>query len=117
VPVRLAPYVGDREAQVDQAVAVGDQRRVVERGEQRAGDDMRLLVAALPRPRMQRQQMLLGRPVVGGRIAEPRLAERDVRKRRIALRLVIDTMTAQRGRKAAVGNQRVMDRGAQRGGS
>ena len=58
---------------------------------------MRLLVAALPRPRMQRQLMLLRRPVIGGGIADARLAQRDIGKRRIARRLVIDLCAAERG--------------------
>ena len=77
---------------------------------------MRLLVAALPRPRVQRQLMLLGRAVVGGSIDEPRFAERDIGKRRIARRLVIDMVAAERGGERGVGNQRIVDGGSQRDG-
>ena len=58
---------------------------------------MGLLVAALPRPRMQRQLVFLGRTVVGGSIDDARLAQRDIGKRRIARRLVIDMGAAKRG--------------------
>src|SRR4051794_5851907 len=98
-------------------MAVRRQRRVVERGQQRAGDDMRLLLPALPRPRMQGQLMLLGRSVVSGGVADARLAQGDIGKRGVARRLVIDAMAAERSRKAGVGNQRVMNSGTQRGGS
>ena len=91
----------------------GAERRIVERLQQRAGDDMGLLVAALPRPRMQRQLMLLGRAAVGGSIDDARLAERDIGKRRIARRLVIDMGAAKRRGERAVGDQRVMDGGAE----
>ena len=57
--VGLAPHVGEREAQVDQAMVGERQRRVVERLQQRAGDQMRLAVAALARPGVQRELMLL----------------------------------------------------------
>src|SRR4051812_37590370 len=77
---------------------------------------MGLLVAALPRPRMQRQLVLLGRAVIGGSIDDARLAERDIGKRRIARRLVIDMGAAERGGERGIGDQRVVDGGAQRDG-
>ena len=40
--VGLAPHVGDREAEIDQVMVGERQRRVVERLQQRAGDQMRL---------------------------------------------------------------------------
>ena len=112
-PVGFAPDVGEGKAQIDQPMPVGRERRVVERLQQRAGDEMRLLVAALPRPGMQRELMLLGRAVVGGDIDDARLAERDIGKRRIARRLVIDMGAAERGGERGVGDQRVVDGGAQ----
>src|SRR3954447_20197919 len=74
---------------------------------------MGLLVAALPRPRMQRQLVFLGRAVVGGSIDDARLAQRDIGKRRIARRLVIDMGAAKRGSERGIGDQRVMDGGAE----
>src|SRR3954453_21985576 len=41
-PVGFAPDVGDGKPQVDQPVTAGRKRRVVQRLQQRAGDDMRL---------------------------------------------------------------------------
>ena len=73
-PVRLAPHVGDREAEIDQMVVGERERRIVERLQQRAGDDMRLAVAALPRPRMQRQLMFLA--ALGRRRRNRRCASR-----------------------------------------
>ncbi len=40
--VGLAPHVGEREAQIDERVVGERQRRVVERLQERAGDQMRL---------------------------------------------------------------------------
>src|ERR1700712_2942065 len=94
-------------------MSVGTEGYIVECAQQRAGDDMRLLVAALPRPRMQRQLMLLGRAVIGRSIDDARLAERDIGKSRIARRLVIDVGTAERGAKRGVGDQRVVNGGAE----
>src|SRR6201991_3730969 len=112
-PVGFAPDVGDGEAEIHQPVPGRRERRVVERLQQRADDDMGLLMAALPRPRMQRQLMFLGRTVVGGRIDDARLAERDIGKRRIARRLVIDMGAAKRGGQRGIGDQRVVDGGAE----
>jgi hypothetical protein len=39
-PVRLAPHIGDRKAQIDQAVAGERERRVIERLQQRACDQI-----------------------------------------------------------------------------
>ena len=58
-PVGVAADVGEREAQVDQRVVVERERRVVERLQQRAGNQVRLAVAALARPGVQRELMLL----------------------------------------------------------
>src|SRR5437762_10472177 len=73
-PVCLAPHVDQCETQVDQPVARKRERRVVERLQERAGDEMRLLMAALARPGVQRELMLLaalgaGRPVGDARLA------------------------------------------------
>src|SRR5436305_12488978 len=93
-------------------MSVGMKRRVVQSLQQRAGDDMRLLVAALPRPRMQRQLMFLRRAVVAGCIDEARLAERDIGEVRVARRLVIDMRAAEREGERGVGDQGVVDGGA-----
>ena len=81
--VGLAAHVGDREAQIDQAVVGERQRRVVERLQQRAGDQMRLAVAALARPGVQRDLVLLaglgaGREI--GRRAPRRASHRATRR-------------------------------------
>jgi hypothetical protein len=57
-PVGRAADVGDGKAQVDQAMIGERERGVVEGIEQRAGDQVRLLVAALTRERVQGQLVL-----------------------------------------------------------
>ena len=62
---------------------VGERERsVVERLQQRTGDEMRLLVAALARPGMQRELVLLAALGAGGEIAHARFAERHIGKGR-----------------------------------
>ena len=115
-PVGLAADVGDGKAQVDEVVPVGRERRVVERLQQRTRDQVRLLVPALARPGVQREAMLLRPVAAGGEILHARLAERHVGKRRAVRRLVVDLRAAEQRGERAVGNQCIMDRGAQRHG-
>src|SRR5512144_2691520 len=72
------------------------ERRIVERLQERAGNYMRLALATLPRPGMQRQLMLERRLAAGGEIRNARFAERDIRKRRLTWRRVIDLRAAER---------------------
>lgn len=57
--------------------------------------------------------MLLRRPAIGRRISDTRLAERDIGKRRTARRGIVNTRAAQRGDKPAVGDEHMMNCGAQ----
>ena len=50
------------------------ERRVVERGQQRAGDQMRLALAALARPGVQHQLVLLARLGAGRIVGDARFA-------------------------------------------
>ena len=45
--VGLAPHIGDRETKIDELMTGKGQWRIVQGLQQRAGDDMRFLVAAL----------------------------------------------------------------------
>src|SRR5215213_6164171 len=74
-PVALAPHIGEREAEIDETVVGQREGGVIERLQQRASDEMRLLVAALTRPGMQRELMLLARLGAGREIVHARLAE------------------------------------------
>src|SRR4051812_31732610 len=69
-PVGLAPDVGDGKAQVDEVMPGRRERRIVERLQQRARDHVRFLVAALARPRMQGEAMLLPGIAAGGEILD-----------------------------------------------
>src|SRR5690606_33853720 len=51
----LTTDIGKREAQIDEAVRIEHKRRVVKNIEDGAGNQMRLAMSALTRPRMQRQ--------------------------------------------------------------
>src|SRR6476646_11284321 len=75
---------------------------------------MRLAMAALPRPHMQRELVLLARRVAGGKIGNTRLPEGDIGKRRRAWRLVIYFRAAKRCTKRAIGDERIVYGGAQR---
>ena len=69
----------DRSEHQNRSSVVGErERRVVERLQQRAGDQVRLAMAALARPGVQRQLVLLARFAASGEIVDARLAERDV---------------------------------------
>jgi hypothetical protein len=57
--VGFAADVGDHEAQIRKMVSGGSERRVDQRLQHRAGNQMRLAVPALPRPDMQRQRMFV----------------------------------------------------------
>ena len=79
-PVGLAANIGEREAQIHELMPVGRKRRVVERLQQRARDQMRFLVPALPRPGMQRELMLFAasrRPRRNRRPAPRRASHRE----------------------------------------
>ena len=89
------------------------ERRIVERLQERAGNYMRLAVATLPRPGVQRQLMLERRLAAGGEIRNARFAERDLRKRRLTWRLVIDLRTAERRNERGVGRKRCVHGGTQ----
>src|SRR5690242_5542275 len=106
-PVGLAPDIGRRETEIDEVMIGQRQRRIVERLEQRAGDDVRLVVPALARPGMQRHLVLLARLAAGGEIGNARFAERHIRKGRVARRLVVNFRAAENGRERGIGSQRV----------
>ncbi len=59
--VRLAPHVGENELQVREVMPVERERRIDESAEHGTGDLVRLLVAALARPDVQRERVLLAR--------------------------------------------------------
>jgi len=112
--VVLAADVGQRETKIDEAVVLQRQRCIVERLQQRAGDHVRLTMPTLPRPGMQCELMLLRLTAVTGRIHQPRLTERHIRKHGTARRLVIDAIVAKHGGEPAVTTQGGVNGGPER---
>ena len=111
-PVVFAADVGDGEAQVDEVVAGRRERGIVERLQHGAGDEVRLAMPALARPRVQDQPMLLGAAFVARNVFDVRLAERHVGKRGRLGRLVVDARASEQRNQRRIGGQRVMNRGA-----
>jgi len=113
-PIGFTAYVGNRKAEIDEMMAGKHEWRVVESLHKHTSNNVRLTMAALARPSVQCDLMLLPGFASGGKIDDAGLAERDIRKDNRARRLVIDFWPAKQRSESGARNERIMNGSAKR---